>query len=735
MMVNQQKNSSDKRSPGKKRANSSNTSAGKINTHGLLLNKIVFSPPKDEDHYREMDINENVLSVRSNHNVITNQPIANTKSYENEQGGNDEYAEYAVLEDLENGSVVKDDEFTSDQKFAPILKMNNTGKLTFFTKLQQVQPSLVPAASITGKVQFKSLNTNGGEQLSMMQEEKEGEIFSSPQQPVYGQEPVNNNNLLKRKANIMEIDDVEEEDVSNHSIRLGSGLKKMNFNFDMSDSEDSSNHNNPGIANILKQKFNLQHDESGNSNLNKDDFGQISNNKSGDISIDAIVRGTQHQDLSSPDKRTSGDGNKNKFESPLKNISINLNESSDLSGISTQKKNLNNKLGLNSLSGSLLDRNSSKFLRLSPSGNKQNFANKENQIHHQIMPSSPSIQSSRKKLKLLPKLPPNHLNSPLLNVKMMSPMPKGTSHLDLDMSSSVKSSRNNSPSRSHNISSRLSAKSFNRVAKTQGVTNSPDSRSSYLEIQRDEINNLVSIVTHMQKNFAKYSKLEQSNDESQNFKILKQNYDREIEAKMRLDTQNEQLSARVIKLEKDLLESANKMTKLESQLLNKNQREVEMENKFTELEKTSAEKVKDLQEKIDSLTKINLDAIENLKQIDVKNVEKLNLISKERDELLIDVQSKNDLISNLNKTVSNFDKVQEENLTKLSTDLYQQYSKKHEDKLNHMKQSYTQALNSLKKLVHSLRDEITKKNEEINKLKTQLSSSTQTSTRRTNLHR
>ncbi|KAL6927757.1 hypothetical protein ACO0SA_004380 [Hanseniaspora valbyensis] len=154
MLPTKSKENNQKKSPDKKRTSSSNnTSIGKINTHGLLLNKIVFSPPKDEDHYREMDIDEQVINVRSNHNVITNQPIANTKSYNTSGNDNDEYA---ILDDLENASVVKDDEFTSDQKFAPILKMNNTGKLKFFTKLQQVQPSLVPAALLQEKFNLKS---------------------------------------------------------------------------------------------------------------------------------------------------------------------------------------------------------------------------------------------------------------------------------------------------------------------------------------------------------------------------------------------------------------------------------------------------------------------------------------------------------------------------------------------------------------------------------------------------
>lgn len=749
MLPTKSKENNQKKSPDKKRTSSSNnTSIGKINTHGLLLNKIVFSPPKDEDHYREMDIDEQVINVRSNHNVITNQPIANTKSYNTSGNDNDEYA---ILDDLENASVVKDDEFTSDQKFAPILKMNNTGKLKFFTKLQQVQPSLVPAASITGKVQFKELNHDGNEDLSMMQEEDEEEqdldILSSPKHQLHGNDANKmalNNNHLKRKVNIMEVDDevdvLDKNDDSNHSIQLGGGVNKLNLNFDMSDSEgDNSNNSNIGIANILQEKFKLQANDSDKRDVaNKDDFGQSRNViNEGDVSIDAVVRGEENINIwTSPDKRTSGDSNKGKVESPLKNISINLNDNSDISSSSAHKKLLTNKLNQQNLNSSLLDRNSSKFLRLSPSGNRNNYADKENQIHQQVIPSSPSILSSRKKLKSLPKLPPNHMNSPMLNVKMMSPLSKPPASLDLDMSSSIKSSRNNSPLRNFNIETDSQLKQSNRVNKLKSPMeiNKNINISQYMNNQKNDLNTLMKVINNMQNNVSKLANIP-SEINSEEFINLKQKYDLEVEAKMRLDTQNEQLLLRVSRLEKELAESHKKINKLESQILNKNQREFEMENKYNQLEMELNNGTKKLKEELECIKKENSENVEKLKILESSNTEKLNALTKERDDLLKDINSKKELITNLNKSVSEFEKTHEEGLSKLSTELYEQYSKKHEDKLNHLKQSYTQALNSLKKLVHSLRDEVTKKNEEINKLKQQVLNNNQINTRRSGYHR
>lgn len=743
MVSNQNKENTHNKSPNKKKSGSSNnTSIGKINTHGLLLNKIVFSPPKDEDHYREIDANQEVVNVRSSNNIITNQPIANTESYRKSISNTNTGNEYVVLDDLENGSIVKDEEFTSDQKFAPILKMNNTGKLMFYTQLQQVQPSLVPAASITGKVQFKALAKNMDDQLSMMQEEEDLDVLSSPHHQLFGGKLPPNSNHLKRKIDVAEFDDDEalkKEQESDHSIVLGAGVNNLNLKFEMIDSEDNDENNNKNTSTAHSHiATNIQPNEEREA-LNKDDFGQLNNNYDGDISIDGVVRGDENNDVfMSPDKRTSGDSSKNKVESPLKNISINLNDNSDVSSSSAQKKKLNKKLQQQNLNSALLDRNSSKFLRLSPSGGRKFNADKENQLYPQIVPSSPSIHSSRKKLKSLPKLPLNHSNSPMLNVKMMSPASKPLANLDLDMSSSINSSKNDSPLRNFNFGNDSQLKSFNRVSKHNlASTGSKKSNvSQYVISQKGELQTLMNVVTNMQKHISMLSNVSSDSitSGSQELSHLKQKYEIEVASKLRLSDQNKELLLKVAELEKDLIKSNKKITKSEGDLLNKNQRELELEKKYNQLEKASNDSFKKMQEEIATLKKQKTDLFQKLTEQETSTVDKIKSLAAERDLLLKDITAKKELIVTLNKSVADFNKNHEESLSKLSTELYEQYSKKHEDKLNYLKQSYTQALNSLKKLVHSLRDDLTKKNEEINKLKQQVLSSNQP-TRRTGYHR
>lgn len=745
MVSNQNIENTNNKSPNKKKNGSSNnTSLGKINTHGLLLNKIVFSPPKDEDHYREIDSNHEVVNVRSSNNIITNQPIANTESYRKSIGnaGND----YVVVDDLENGSIVKDEEFTSDQKFAPILKMNNTGKLMFYTQLQQVQPSLVPAASITGKVQFKALAKNMDDQLSMMQEEEDLDLLSSPQHQLFGGKLPPNNNHLKRKIDVAEFDDdeaVKKEQESDHSIVLGAGVNKLNLKFDMLDSEDNNENSSKNISTAHSHITASMKSDVRREALNKDDFKQLKNNYDckydGDISIDGVVRGDENNDVfMSPDKRTSGDNSKNKVESPLKNISINLNDNSDVSSSSAQKKILAKKLQQQNLNSALLDRNSSKFLRLSPSGGRKFSDDKENQLFSQIIPSSPSIHSSRKKLKSLPKLPLTNSNSPILNVKMMSPASKVSAHLDLDMSSSINSSKNDSPLRNFNIGDDSQLKNFNRVSKHNlaSAGSNKSNMSQYVINQKSELQNLMNIVTNMQKNISVLSNNSSDSKISspQKFTNLKQKYDIEVASKLRLSTQNKELLQKIVQLEKDLADSHKKITKSEAALLNKNQKEVELEKKYNQLEKAFNDSIKNHEEEISIMKKQKTEMLQKLNKQETSTLEKIKSLAAERDVLLKDITSKKELIVTLNKSVADFNKNNEESLSKLSTELYEQYSKKHEDKLNYLKQSYTQALNSLKKLVHSLRDDLTKKNEEITKLKQQVLSGNQPA-RRTGYHR
>ncbi|KAL6927758.1 hypothetical protein ACO0SA_004381 [Hanseniaspora valbyensis] len=307
------------------------------------------------------------------------------------------------------------------------------------------------------------------------EEEQDLDILSSPKHQLHGNDAnkmaLNNNNHLKRKVNIMEVDDEvdvsDKNDDSNHSIQLGGGVNKLNLNFDMSDSEgDNSNNSNIGIANILQEKFKLQANDSDKRDVvNKDDFGQSRNViNEGDVSIDAVVRGEENINIwTSPDKRTSGDSNKETVPN----------------------------------------------FRLSPSGNRNNYADKENQIHQQVIPSSPSILSSRKKLKSLPKLPPNHMNSPMLNVKMMSPLSKPPASLDLDMSSSIKSSRNNSPLRNFNIETDSQLKQSNKVSKLKSPMefNKNINISQYMNNQKNDLNTLMKVINNMQNNVSKLANI------------------------------------------------------------------------------------------------------------------------------------------------------------------------------------------------------------------------------------
>lgn len=686
--------------PGIKNINQSNTSPNKthetsilnppnsvtkLNTHGLLLNKIVFNPPTDEDHYREVDEDQIIINPRrhDNSNVISNQPIANTETYKKQNTD-----DYVINDDLENASMVKDDEFTADQKFGPILKMNKTGKLKFFNNLQHVQPSLVPAASITGKVQFKPLIAeNKDNNLSTMNEEEAQEhILSGPSIETF------NNNPLKRKISILE----EDDDDINHSVKLGQGLKAFDLDFDMSDSDNGnvSNDSDQGIAQILQKKL-KQNNNNGDliEHPNKDDFAQLSNQ--GDVSIEFIRADDDNKFdyILSPEKRpNSKTGSpKNRIDSPLKEISINLSDtSSSRSNRKQLKSSFNsNKMSLTAL-GSRLDRNSSKLLRLSPAAPSNKISDKENQP--KIIPSSPSIQSSRKKLRSLPKLPQPNLSSSIMG----SP-----SFLNDNQSLSASPVRNNNP-------------------QTKNI-----SVSHYLNNQKNNLNNLIKVINNMQKdaNLLENVANEISGVDQTKYDNLKRLYYAEAAQKEKCLNENKEISMKLRLLEDKLAEVRKKEEKLETQIMQNNERDLENINKFTELKQNTDKKIQELE-------KENEHFKERLNMIEVQNAKELEELKDEKDQLLETLKEKELQINEFKQKTENFDMTLEKEMSKMNTDLYQQYSKKHEEKMKQVKLSYSEAMNSLKKVVQQLRSDVSKKNEEINRLKQQQMSNNQIGTRR-----
>lgn len=645
-------------------------SVTKLNTHGLLLNKIVFNPPTDEDHYREVDEEQIVINPRrhENSNVISNQPIANTETYK--KSNNDDYV---INDDLENVSMVKDDEFTADQKFGPIIKMNKTGKLKFFNNLQHVQPSLVPAASITGKVQFKPLNKQDND-LSVMNEEHE-HVLTGPTNE-------ENNNKLKRKISILDDDD------TNHSIKLKSSLQNFDLDFDMSDSDnyDSANNSNQGIAQILQSKLNQQ---SNNDPVEeyKDDFGQLSH--PGNNSIE-MIRGdddNKFEYILSPEKRPNSKtaSPKNKIDSPLREISINLSDTSSTRSHKKLKTFQNN--NVSSALGSRLDRNSSKLLRLSPAGPSNKISDKENQP--KIIPSSPSIQSSRNKIKSLPKLPQTNLNSSLMG----SP-------------SFLLENQGASPTRNSSQSKNISI-------------------SHYLNNQKNNLNNLMKVLNNMQNdaNLLENVSHDTNGVDRTKYENMKRMYFMEKNEKERLLSENNDITSKLKLLEDKLMEVRKKEEKLEAQIMQNNERDLENINKYTELKQTTDKKILEL-EKENEHMKDKLDMIE------AQNSKEINELREENNNLLQSIKEKELEINEFKQKTKNFDMTLEKEMSKMNTDLYEQYSKKHEEKMKQVKLNYSEAMNSLKKVVQQLRSDVSKKNEEINRLKQQQMSTNQLGTRR-----
>ncbi|SGZ40613.1 uncharacterized protein HGUI_02813 [Hanseniaspora guilliermondii] len=645
-------------------------SVTKLNTHGLLLNKIVFNPPTDEDHYREVDEEQIVINPRrhENSNVISNQPIANTETYKKSNKD-----DYVINDDLENVSMVKDDEFTADQKFGPIIKMNKTGKLKFFNNLQHVQPSLVPAASITGKVQFKPLNKQDND-LSVMNEEHE-HVLTGPTNE-------ENNNKLKRKISILDDDD------TNHSIKLKSSLQNFDLDFDMSDSDnyDSANNSNQGIAQILQSKLNQQ---SNNDPVEeyKDDFGQLSH--PGNNSIE-MIRGdddSKFEYILSPEKRPNSKtaSPKNKIDSPLREISINLSDTSSTRSHKKLKTFQNNKVS--SALGSRLDRNSSKLLRLSPAGPSNKISDKENQP--KIIPSSPSIQSSRNKIKSLPKLPQTNLNSSLMG----SP-------------SFLLENQGASPTRNSSQSKNISI-------------------SHYLNNQKNNLNNLMKVLNNMQNdaNLLENVSHDTNGVDRTKYENMKRMYFMEKNEKERLLSENDDITSKLKLLEDKLMEVRKKEEKLEAQIMQNNERDLENINKYTELKQTTDKKILEL-EKENEHMKDKLDMIE------AQNSKEINELREENNNLLQSIKEKELEINEFKQKTKNFDMTLEKEMSKMNTDLYEQYSKKHEEKMKQVKLNYSEAMNSLKKVVQQLRSDVSKKNEEINRLKQQQMSTNQLGTRR-----
>lgn len=661
-------------------------SVTKLNTHGLLLNKIVFNPPSDEDHYREVDEDQIIINPRrhDNSHVISNQPIANTETYKKQNTD-----EYVMHDDLENASIVKDDEFTADQKFGPIIKMNKTGKLKFFNNLQHVQPSLVPAASITGKVQFKPLVTNKNDQnLSIMKEEEGQEhVLSGP-----GIETLNNNKL-KRKISILEEDD---DDEVNHSVKLGQGLKNFDLNFDMSDSdnEDLANDSNQGIAQILQKKLKQKNNSSDFIDVsNKDDFAQMNNQ--GDVSIEFIRADDDNkfEYILSPEKRpNSRNGSpKNRIDSPLREISINLSDTSSTRSAKKQlKPSFNSNKLASSVLGSRLDRNSSKLLRLSPAAPSNKISDKENQP--KIIPSSPSIQSSRKKLRSLPKLPQTNLNSSI----MASPS-------FLNEHNSV----NASPVRSN------------------GSQPKNISVSHYLNNQKNNLNNLIKVINNMQKDASLLENVanESNGVDQAKYDSIKRLYYVESSEKEKYMNENKEMALKLKLLEDKLAEARQKEEKLESQIMQNSERNLENMNKYTELKQNSEKRIQELE-------KDNEHYKQRLAMIEEQSAKEMEDLKKEKDQVLETLKEKELQINELKQKTDNFDMTLEKEMSKMNTDLYEQYSKKHEEKMKQVKLSYSEAMNSLKKVVQQLRSDVSKKNEEINRLKQQQMSSNQISTRR-----
>ncbi|CAI8502872.1 unnamed protein product [Hanseniaspora opuntiae] len=648
-------------------------SVTKLNTHGLLLNKIVFNPPTDEDHYKEVDEEQIVINPRRHENshVISNQPIANTETYK--KSSNDDYV---VNEDLENISMVKDDEFTADQKFGPIIKMNKSGKLKFFNNLQHVQPSLVPAASITGKVQFKPLLKEDND-LSVMNEEHEHEhILSGPTNE-------ENNNKLKRKISIL-----EDDDEANHSIKLNGSLQKFDLDFDMSDSDnyDSANNSNQGIAQILQSKLKQQ---SVNDLVDdyKDDFGQLSH--PGDNSIEMIRADDDNkfEYILSPEKRPNSKtaSPRNRIDSPLREISINLSDTSSTRSNKKLKTSQHNKLS--SALGSRLDRNSSKLLRLSPAGPSNKISDKENQP--KIIPSSPSIQSSRNKIRSLPKLPQTNLSSSIMG----SP-------------SFLMENQSASPARSSSQGKNISI-------------------SHYLNNQKNNLNNLMKVINNMQNDASLLENVSHDTNgvDKAKYENMKRMYLIEKNEKERLIKENTGIASKLKLLEDKLIEVRKKEEKLESQIMQNNERDLENMNKYTELKQTTDKRILELEKENEHMK-------DKLNMIEAQNVKEINELKEENNKLLQSIKEKELQINEFEQKTKNFDMTMEKEMSKMNTDLYEQYSKKHEEKMKQVKLNYSEAMNSLKKVVQQLRSDVSKKNEEINRLKQQKMSSNQLGTRR-----
>lgn len=644
-------------------------SVTKLNTHGLLLNKIVFNPPTDEDHYKEVDEEQIVINPRRHENshVISNQPIANTETYK--KSNNDDYV---VNEDLENVSVVKDDEFTADQKFGPIIKMNKSGKLKFFNNLQHVQPSLVPAASITGKVQFKPL-LKKGDNLSVMNEEHE-HVLSGPVSE-------ENNNKLKRKISILEDDEI------NHSIKLNGSLQKFDLDFDMSDSDndDLANNSNQGIAQILQSKL-KQQSSNDLADDYKDDFGQLSH--AGDNSIE-MIRGDDNkfEYILSPEKRPHSKtaSPKNRIDSPLREISINLSDTSSTRSNKKLKPTEHNKLS--SALGSRLDRNSSKLLRLSPAGASNKISDKENQP--KIIPSSPSIQSSRNKIRSLPKLPQTNLNSSIMG----SP-------------SFLMESHGVSPARGGSQGKNISI-------------------SHYLNNQKNNLNNLMKVINSMQNDASLLESVshDTSGVDRGKYENMKRMYLLEKNEKERLINENNGITSKLELLEDKLMEVRKKEEKLETQIMQNNERDLENMNKYTELKQATDKRILELE-------KENAHMKDELAMIEAQKAKENNELREENNKLLQSIKEKELQINEFEQKTKNFDMTMEKEMSKMNTDLYEQYSKKHEEKMKQVKLNYSEAMNSLKKVVQQLRSDVSKKNEEINRLKQQQMTTNQLGTRR-----